>query len=436
MVCIPNSPDDRCGAKNYLARLIRYTMMRFYVILNILILCYGPVGGQTSDLFMPTDRQGRVEVPFTYENNFIVVEIIFNQIFPLRFILDTGAEHTILTNREITDMLAIDYQRRFTIMGADLKTELYAYLVRGINLKMDDLSFLNRSILVLEQDYFRFDQFAGINVHGIIGADILRRFVIEINYRKETVTFIDPARFRPDRRDYREIDADFDRGKPYLFTSALLANQQQVDTKLLMDTGASLSLLLYTNTDSLLRLPEQIIPSPLGLGLGGTLDGYLGRIPSFQLHTAFEFEDLVTNFQQLLSAADSSYLNDRTGIIGHRLLDHFTLTLDYIREKVYLKQVKDFDEEMGYDKSGLFLRAFGANLNKFEVFYIVPGSPADRAGLQVGDQLVRINWWPTTFFNMQGIRRKLSKKPGKTIRLVVERSGEKMRFVFDLEDLL
>ena len=411
-------------------------MMRFYVILNILILCYGPVGGQTSDLFMPTDRQGRVEVPFTYENNFIVVEIIFNQIFPLRFILDTGAEHTILTNREITDMLAIDYQRRFTIMGADLKTELYAYLVRGINLKMDDLSFLNRSILVLEQDYFRFDQFAGINVHGIIGADILRRFVIEINYRKETVTFIDPARFRPERRDYREIDADFDRGKPYLFTSALLANQQQVDTKLLMDTGASLSLLLYTNTDSLLRLPEQIIPSPLGLGLGGTLDGYLGRIPSFQLHTAFEFEDLVTNFQQLLSAADSSYLNDRNGIIGNRLLDHFTLTIDYIREKVYLKQVKDFDEEMGYDKSGLFLRAFGANLNKFEVFYIVPGSPADRAGLQVGDQLVRINWWPTTFFNMQGIRRKLSKKPGKTIRLVVERSGEKMRFVFDLEDLL
>lgn len=410
--------------------------MRFYVILNILILCYGPVGGQTSDLFMPTDRQGRVEVPFTYENNFIVVEIIFNQIFPLRFILDTGAEHTILTNREITDMLAIDYQRRFTIMGADLKTELYAYLVRGINLKMDDLSFLNRSILVLEQDYFRFDQFAGINVHGIIGADILRRFVIEINYRKETVTFIDPARFRPERRDYREIDADFDRGKPYLFTSALLANQQQVDTKLLMDTGASLSLLLYTNTDSLLRLPEQIIPSPLGLGLGGTLDGYLGRIPSFQLHTAFEFEDLVTNFQQLLSAADSSYLNDRNGIIGNRLLDHFTLTIDYIREKVYLKQVKDFDEEMGYDKSGLFLRAFGANLNKFEVFYIVPGSPADRAGLQVGDQLVRINWWPTTFFNMQGIRRKLSKKPGKTIRLVVERSGEKMRFVFDLEDLL
>ena len=411
-------------------------MKRLGYLTVIMLLFFGQAKSQRSDLFMPADRQGRVEVPFTYENNFIVIDVIFNQIFPLRFILDTGAEHTILTNRAITDMLAIDYQRRFTILGADLKTELYAYLVRGIDLKVNDLRFLNRSLLVLEEDYFRFDQFAGINIHGIIGADILRRFVVEINYRKETVTFIDPSRFKPDLRHYQEVEVDFQRGKPYLFTSTTLANQQQVDTKLLMDTGASLSLLLYTNTDSLLHLPERIIPSPLGLGLGGTLDGYLGRVPSFQLNEPFEFKDLVTNFQQILLVADTSYLNDRNGIIGNRLLDRFIVVIDYIRENVYFQQIGDLDEQMDYDKSGLFLRAFGASLNKFEVFYVIPDSPADRAGIQEGDRLVRINWWPTNFFDMEGITRKLSKDAGKTIRLIIRRDGEKMRFVFDLEELL
>lgn len=402
----------------------------------LLLLSFNRVQGQTSDLFMPVDRNGRVEVPFSYENNFIIVDVVFNRIFPLRFIIDTGAEHTILTTRQITDMLAIDYQRRFTIMGADLKTELYAYLVRGINLKLDDLSFLNRSILVLEEDYFRFDQFAGINVHGIIGADILRRFVVEINYRKETVTFIDPRYFTPNLRHYREVAVDFNRGKPYLFTSTLLTNQQKIDTKLLMDTGAALSLLLYTDTDTLLHLPEHIVPSPLGLGLGGTLDGYLGRIPSFQLNESFEFRELVTNFQQLSPEADSSYLNARNGIIGNRMLDRFTVVIDYIREKVYLRQVEDLDEDMDYDKSGIFLRAFGSNLNKFEVFHVIPDSPADRAGIKKGDRLVRINWWPVSLFNMEGITHKLRKDAGKTIRLVIQRDGEKLRFVFDLEELL
>lgn len=408
---------------------------------SVLLLSFLLVGNVTqaqyADLSFPASTRGKVEIPFEYENNFIVINVLFNHIFPLRFILDTGAEHTILTNREITDMLQVDYQRRFTIMGADMTTELYAYLVRGIDLEMDDLSLLNRSILVLEDDYFRFDRFSGINVHGIIGADMIRRFIVEINYRKKTVTLYDPQYFQEKLKGFYPVPAEFHRGKPYLFTQTLLPNQQRLDTKLLLDTGAGLSLLLYTNTDTLLTIPENAIPSPLGAGLGGTLNGYLGRIQNFELNPSnLKFRELITHFQALQPRADSSYLNQRNGIVGNRLLNHFTLVIDYINEKVYFKPVRELNEEYDFDRSGLVLSAFGGSLNKFEVFYVIPGSPAHQAGLQKGDKMMRINWLPSSFFNMEGILRKLSKKEGKRIILVIKRENEKMRFTFQLEDLL
>lgn len=414
--------------------------MRYLLILLLWLCasCWQTSSAQRgSDLYIPAARQGKVEVPFEYENNFIVIKVLFNRIFPLRFILDTGAEHTILTNREITDMLAVDYQRRFTILGADMQTELYAYLVRGINMRIEDMEFLNRSILVLEEDYFRFDQFAGINVHGIIGADLIRRFVVEINYRRKTVTFHDPRRFN-DRRvsDFTRLSADFHRGKPYINASTRLANNQEIDTKLLMDTGASISLLLYTDTDTLLKLPEKVIPGALGMGLGGSLEGYIGRVDRFQLDEDITFRELITNFQELHPNADSSYLNNRNGIIGNRLLNRFTVVIDYIKGYIYLRQVEDLQEDIEFDKSGLVMRAFGASLNNFEVFYVIPGSPADKAGLKKGDEIVRINWFPAFFFNMEGITSKLSKREGKKIRLVIKRNEEKLRFTFKLRDLL
>ena len=410
---------------------------RYIAVLSILFFSFTALYSQYTDIKFPLAAKGKIEIPFEYENNFIVLNVVFNRIFPLRFILDTGAEHTILTNREITDMLNVDYQKRFTILGADMKTELYAYLVRGINLKMDRLTLSNRSILVLEDDYFRFDQFSGINIHGIIGADLIRRFILEINYRKRTVTFYDPQYFERDLGRYLTLHTEFHRGKPYLFTRTLLPNQQTIETKILMDTGAGLSLLLYTNTDSLLRLPEKVIPSPLGFGLGGTLNGYLGRVQNFGLLSpALVLDEPITHFQALSDRADPAYLNNRNGIVGNKLLDHFSIILDYINENIYVRPVETLSKDYDFDRSGLVLSAFGANLNKFTVFYVIPDSPADLAGLQKGDRITSINGFPSSFFNMEGMMRKFSKQEGKKIKVRVRRGDDKFKLTFTLRNLL
>ena len=402
------------------------------IVLSILLWTQ-TLSGQIWDLILPAGTRA-IEIPFEYENDFIIVNIQFNRIFPLRFIFDTGAEHTILTKREITDLLRINYDRRFTIIGSDMKTELYAYLARGITLKTPMAEFTNRAILVLEEDYFRFEEFSGVDVHGILGADVFRRFVVEINYERSVIRLHDPAHFKPPSQRFAAYPLEMARQKPYFYTCTSLEEGSPIETKLLLDTGASLGLLLYTNSHPDLHMPPNVIPSNIGMGLGGYLEGFLGKVQKVNL-AGFAFQEVVTNFQEINPDIDSDYMNDRQGLVGNKLLSRFTVTIDYVRSMLYLEPNRDYDREFIFDRSGLTLTASGPNLQEFTVFRVLEGSPADEAGVEPGDVVKRINGLSSAFYSLQTVNDKFMGKVGKKIKLVLERRDERLQVEFLLREL-
>lgn len=379
----------------------------------------------------------RIDLPFQYVNNLIVLDVVFNRTIPLQFIFDTGAEHTILTKREITDLLRVPYERVIRIRGADMSQDLFAYLVTGIHLEIEDrLNASNQAILVLDDDYFRFDELTGIQIHGILGADVFKHFVVRINYSRQVITLFRVSRFKPPRHNFEVIDLEIYKNKPYLFAQARMP---QLDTtlllKLLIDTGAGLPLLLTMDTHPLLHLPPQVVPGNIGAGLGGFLQGYVGRTTELRIGS-FRLHDVVTNFQELHPDVDTSFLNGRHGILGNQLLSRFIVYLDYSKGKLYLQPTSDFDEPFEFDRSGMLVIASGPMLAQYSVHHIVPGSPAHYAGIQKGDELVRIGLWPADLLSLQGINRILRKKPGKKVRIVYRRNGRKYRVVLTLRDLI
>lgn len=430
--------SDHFHCKHVIFTQVAFFNTRFMRKILFLLLCccitHTSLQAQVPDLILRKNAK-KAEVPFEYENGFIVIQVVFNNIFPLKFILDTGAEHTILTKREITDLLQVDYQRRFVIMGSDLKTELGAYLVRGIVLTMGNMYMSNRSMLVLEDDYFSFDEFAGLDVHGIIGADLLRRFVVQIDYRKKTVTFHDPSKFSVPNGKFTELEVELHRNKPYIYTHTDLPRDTSAQLKYLMDTGASVALMMYTITDTLLQLPEQFIRSNIGMGLGGFIEGFVGRTPSIDLG-ATTMREVVTNYQDFLPTMDSAYFNKRNGLIGNQILSRFTVIVDYIRGKVYVEPTSKASKRFRYDRSGLALVASGPNLEDVTVFAVTPETPASEAGMQKGDIIKRINGVPTAFTGLQGVINRLKKRPGKRMKLTVERDGERRKVRFRLRDLI
>ena len=302
----------------------------------------------------------------------------------------------------------------------------------------EGLTIAEQAILVLEEDYFSFEEFTGITIHGILGADILRRFVIKIDYRRRKIIFQDPSTFKIPRFDsFIKTNSEFNRYKPYLYLPTALRAGNTSNLKFLLDTGASLALLMYTSSDSTLQLPENLIKTYIGFGLGGTLEGYIGRTASLKIGD-HELQNVITNFQDISNeyGLDTTFLNNRSGLIGNVVLQRFYVIIDYIHEVVYLKPNRDFKRKFLFDRSGLSIAATGNNLNHFIVLTVIKDSPAEQAGIQIGDEIRAVNGVPVIFKGLESIVRAFQKKPGKKIQVLIKRGEERMVVEFKLRDLI
>ena len=381
-------------------------------------------------------RYRNIEIPFDLENDFVVIPVFLNNAIPLRFIIDTGAENTVLLDRTLTDLLDISYQRTFQVRGSDLDETLTAHLAAGVHLRLADrLLARNRTVLVLEENYFNFERITGTNIHGILGADFLMRFVVEFDYRRQVVTLHDPSEFYLSRT-YTEVPAEFIRNRPYVQIDVGVLTGEVSPRRLLLDTGAGLSLLMHTYTDSLhVDLPAQTIPTYIATGLGGTLEGSVGRSKTVSLGGK-TMDDVITYFQEVDSST-YQLINRREGIIGNQILRRFRVVVDYVNRKVYLRpEGGRWKRKFRFDRSGLNLLAGGNDLRSYTVSNVVPGSPAEEVGIQVRDRVRSVNGISVSLLNLESIIRKLQGRAGRRIRMRLYREGRLFEVEFHLRDLI
>ena len=384
------------------------------------------------------DLHGRqsVKIPFEFKNNFIIISARLNNVLPVNLIFDTGAQHSLIFKKLYTDILGAEYERRLTIMGSDLSQELYALVTRRIHMNVEDVVDFTKDLLVLEEDYFKLDEITGTRIDGLLGGETFKHFVVHIDYRKQFITLIRKSGFKPPGgRKFDQIPLEVQSSKPFLDADVVSPSGTIIRVNILLDTGAGIPILLYTNTHEELTLPEKTITGKLGKGLGGFLEGYLGRLQHAQIGE-YQINNMVASFQKLDSLGlIRAEQGERNGLIGNQLLSRFELYIDYPGSTLYLKKEKGFNEAFEYDRSGMTILAVGPDLRDFIVNSIIEGSAADKAGVQRGDIIKRIRGIPTYFLTLTDISRIFQKKAGKKIKLILDRNGEKIKKVVVLEDL-
>ena len=404
-------------------------------VLSICLLIPFPDFGWSQTINTFSASRNEVSIPFEYVNGFIIVNLTLNNKLPLKFLLDTGAQHTLITKKEIADILDFEYKKEFKIVGADMKRALIANLVTEVSFRVGEFEFDNQAVLVLDEDYFLFEEMTGMNIHGILGGGFLRNFVLEIDYNRKKITFYSPAFYSPPTRKFLELPINVENNKPFVQSDIFFPNLEKLKgAKLLVDSGAGITMMLDVESNSKVQIPANAIPGNIGSGLGGDLLGFVGLIPKIKI-SEIEITNIPANFQVIENDTFDVNRIYRNGLIGNQILDRFKLIIDYRREKLYLQPNKTLNKPFDLDKSGISVIATGANLRKFLIQSVLKASPAGEVGLEPGDQILSINRIYHKFLSLNGIIKKLKRKEGKKIRMLIKRDGVKQKVKFELKNL-
>lgn len=377
-----------------------------------------PSGSNGQEFHMARDTE-KFSMSFQEVGNLVVVPVSINGSTPLNFIIDTGSPYTIITNIEAVNYFQLKKGKSVFISGLGQSTRrLEAYLSHGNSLTVGEAVSQATDIVLLFEEDFNLSSRFGIPIYGIIGYDLLKDFVVEINYYAKRVSFYTHDYFYRKKKNklkkFDEIPMEVNRKKPYLIVPSGI-NGQEVPLKLLIDSGSWDALWLFENPKESISIPPQHINDYLGFGLNGEIHGKKSRIAYIQLGSTRLIQP-TTSFPDSLSTANISR-TERNGTLGGEVLNRFTTIYDYRNCKLFLRNNKRYKDEFHYNMAGIELYQPYPELPYLEVLYVRESSPAAVAGLKKGDAIRYVNGKKIGIFQPQLSRKDFSAGAAHLIEL-------------------
>ena len=407
-------------------------------------------------------------IDFKLINNLIVIPLKIND-QKLSFILDSGVAKTILFNITENDSIGLYSVEKVRLQGLGKGKPVEALLSKDNIVSVKNIKNLNQEIYISLQNQFDLSSKMGVTIHGIIGYDLLKNFVVKINYTSSKLTFYNPNFYELKRCKKCEIlPLEFYNNKPYIDAEVKLdtVGNKLTTTKLLIDTGGSDAMWLFEGTKNNIKTPKAFFRDILGEGLSGTIYGNRSRIPSLKLNS-FEIKEPTVSFLDTITTKNARSFKDRNGSIGGGILERFTIWLDYPNSKIMLRKTSDLNKKFNYNMSGLevvyngkklvkqnqfssYESSFNDNVSRkntinfitsfsysfkpsYKIKSVVKGSPADLAGLEVGDIILKLNNKKAYDYKLTDINYKFQEKDSKKIKMLVSRNGKEMQFEFRLK---
>lgn len=413
-------------------------MRRGFFILVIVLSFVQLTDAQQLQLgFHISKDQKKIKIPFELHNNLIVIPVILNKTLPLKFVLDTGVRTAILVDKHYSDFLNLKYSRKYIISGVGNEKLIEAYVTNSVSLTLPGVHGEGHALLVLERDLMELKNYLGTDVHGILGYELFSRFIIKINYNTKVLTIIDPDRFKGPKH-YDALPMVIEDTKPHINATLTQDDGSEVDIKLMVDSGASQSLFIELETDSInLKLPDKNIYTYIGRGLGGSIKGYVGRMPMVKIGS-YEMEEIIINYPENEFYLDSlkSLPTERNGTLGGEVLSRFNVIFDFPRGILYLKKNSSFKKPFTYNLSGLTVKAAGPFLKVFEVTEVRENSAGAEAGIIEGDRIIYIQGYHSKDLKLSHIIGFLNSKPNKRINMVVQRNDQVINVVLRLKSII
>src|SRR5690606_26160544 len=177
------------------------------------------------------------KIKFQLVNNMILLPVKVNG-EPLTFLLDTGASNSVIFSFEELDTLKLNNSTVIQLRGLSNEQPINALKSEGNFVEIGKSRHTNMTIYVAFDGILNFTSRLGVPIHGIIGGDFLKDFVVDVNYKSERLKIVKREFYKPKiNKKSLVIPLEFKAGKPY-FNAIYTENGDRKQVKLLIDSGS------------------------------------------------------------------------------------------------------------------------------------------------------------------------------------------------------
>lgn len=435
-------------------------MQRLALLLLFLLINSTLLFAQTFSL---PEGKKNITIKFKLVNNLMVIPVSVNG-KELSFILDTGASDNLLFSVEEIDSLQVKNVTPIKIRGLGSDGLIDALKSEGNFLNIGSISGIDQKLYIVFDETTNFSPKMGIPIHGVIGYDLFKDFVVIINYPKRSLKIIDPKYYKQKIcKKCQSFPLKLKNNRPYVEASVMYFNKKQ-NVELLLDSGSSDALWLFNEAWGINPKTNNYFIDFLGTGVSGAIFGKKSKIDAFIL-SPFQFKNIKVSYPDSLSLSSLYSIKDRDGNIGAEVLSRFHIVLNYPNEEIILRKNAKYKAPFYYNMAGIIVEhdglvnvkmetgkkpsgsngmieiAINTRFNillapKYIITQVREGSPAHRAGLKKGDEIVSINNKKVYEFELFEIMDMFFEQEGKRINMQIIREGKNYNHKFYLERVL
>lgn len=376
-------------------------------------------------MFQGTDQT--VEVPFRIGEDAIIVDIVVNG-RKASCLFDTGFSGTVVLSDELNVGPATG-----TMQLRDFVGQFEAKTVKVNSLKLGTLNVASQGMEIVQQPIGHMSASYNTHTDGIMGLEAVKDYVLEINVEKQK--FI----FHPKSYDFTSRTPD---NKKTFLAKMLPIGHNAIEMTVAAANGGKLTLALdtgnafyaTTHRDVLERIglwgpdkkPSFIRSSWVA---SGPVDSWSAELPQMTIFGV----PVEKSVWDIIDLPSSSAEGD--GTVGFGFLRNFNITIDMDRRRVWFenwtgKVSKDADADVG------LTCGFDPLAKRVRVYHVMPGSPAEKAGIQAGDSVLGVDSLEVSNMGVRQLFNLMAGPVGSKVKLALSRNGNLSRYELTREMLV
>ncbi len=357
-----------------------------------------------------------VEVPFKLETQLLIPFRVNGGPF-LDFALDTGSPTIAIIGNNKTEQLELHLGNEINVGGTGSSQTSTGRITNDLSLSIGNITLKNQTAIWIPWNQITFfESEQEVFIDGIIGYDLFKRFVVELDLDQGMMFLFPSENYQYDGAG-ESFELNISSRKPYVNSDVTTLDGRTASVKLHVDLGSSSSLTLIPNSVPGIEIPQETIPIP-SWGVSGESTSALGRVKQLKIGS-FVLDSVLTRF----TSEGHSTANNRNGVLGLDVLSRFNVIFDYERNRMILEPRLTTFDPFTPNKTGI---GFARYSDTYIVKYLISQSNGFKAGFTKGDILESINGYAASEMTWKELNDYLRNDSGTILEICVLRDGDRV----------